>query len=66
MSHQGYEESPERWQHRDVKCFRGERDALDRVCQLDEEHKKRCHRERSGFNGHKTTWAQSGKKETGS
>lgn len=41
MSHQGYEESPERCQHRDVKCFRGECDALDRVYQLDEDNRAR-------------------------
>jgi len=40
MSHQGHEESPERCQHRDVKCFRDECDALDRLYQLDEEQGK--------------------------
>lgn len=38
MSHRENEESPERHQHRDVKCFSGERDALDRGYHVDEEH----------------------------
>lgn len=38
MSHQENEEPPERSRHGVVKCLSGEFDALDRVCQVYEDH----------------------------
>lgn len=54
MSHQGYEDSTERCQHMNMKCFSGDCDALDWVYQVDEEHKAwKDVTERSGCNAHK-------------